>query len=173
MTSPPRWLKAVKRSSSRPELVLDVADPELGGTEQGLPDESRGGGVDARARPGDSKAMTSGGDSLPAWLVEGHRNSVEGPTQDPENPVETPFLRIVRLDVALHGSADDEIAVREMVNPRESRVLEVRRDLLERFRAQLVGPHVPGQRIEEEDSLAVGCPIGSEAEVGELGDLGR
>jgi hypothetical protein len=117
--------------------------------------------------------MASGGDSLPAGLVEWHRHSVEGATQDPENAVETPFLRIVGRAVALHGPAEDQVAVREMVNPRESGVLEVRREIPKRLRPKLVDPHVPGQRIEEDDPLAIGRPIGSQAEVGELGDLRR
>jgi hypothetical protein len=117
--------------------------------------------------------MASGGDSLPAWLVEWNRHSVEGATQDPENPVETSFLRVIRLAVALHGPAENEVAVREMVDPRESRMREVCRELLERLRAELVAPHVSGQRIEEEDSPAVGRPIGSEAEVGEPGNPRR
>jgi hypothetical protein len=117
--------------------------------------------------------MASGGYSLPAWLVERDRRSLEGLTQDPENTVETALLRVLRLGVAFCRPAENELAIREMVNPRESRVLEVRRKLLERLRAQLIGPHVPGQRIKEEDSPALGRPIRSKAEVGELRDPRR
>jgi hypothetical protein len=117
--------------------------------------------------------MASGGDPLPARLTERHRHSVEGAAQNPENAVETSFLRILRLSVALHGSAEDQVPVREVVDPREARVREVCRELLERLGPELVGPDIAGQRIEKDDSLTVGGPIGSQAEVGELDDLGR